>query len=153
MDSLANSLLVPMRLGSTLIGLLTLYAKEPGYRFSDEQKSLAGAMGNLAALLIERERMFVAQEEAVARELAAQQTAQQMDTFLGIVSHELKSPITVIKGNLQLAARQLQLLRKQDIAHAEDSAKLVTSIEGLRLSINLSVPACFGSEKMRGNVV
>ncbi len=131
MDSLANSLLVPMRLGSTLIGLLTLYAKEPGYRFSDEQKSLAGAMGNLAALLIERERMFVAQEEAVARELAAQQTAQQMDAFLGIVSHELKTPITVIKGYLQLAERHLQHLQTQNMTSIEDDAKLVKSILSL----------------------
>lgn len=32
---------------------------------------------------------------------------QRMDTFLGIASHELKNPLTSIKGNVQLARRQV----------------------------------------------
>ena len=33
---------------------------------------------------------------------------QRMDTFLGIASHELKTPLTCIKGNVQLAQRHIR---------------------------------------------
>jgi PAS domain S-box-containing protein len=39
-------------------------------------------------------------EQVVAR--------QRMDTFLGIASHELKTPLTSIKGNVQLARRSIR---------------------------------------------
>src|SRR6202035_5533950 len=52
----------------------------------------------------ETERAFLVQEhiEAVVREAALQETAQQISAFVGMVSHELKTPLTAIKGNLQL---------------------------------------------------
>lgn len=125
--SLAESgltMFVPMRLGETLIGILAFYAQESQEHFSDEQQVLAEAMGSLAALLIERERLSMTREEAFTRELAAKEAAQQMDAFLGIVSHELKTPITVIKGNLQLAARKLLRLT-QGVASTEDDMESV----------------------------
>lgn len=40
---------------------------------------------------------------------------QRMQTFLGIASHELKNPLTSIRGNIQIARRQAEkLLREQD---------------------------------------
>lgn len=40
-------------------------------------------------------------------EKALRAANQHMDAFLSIVSHELKSPLTAIKGNIQLAAHRL----------------------------------------------
>ncbi|GCE28662.1 hypothetical protein KDA_41460 [Dictyobacter alpinus] len=122
-SDLSETLLVPMRLDRTLIGVITLYAVEHMQSFSQEEIMRAAAMGNLAALLIERERFFLAHEEAHARELAAQEAARQMDAFLGIVSHELKTPLTSIKANLQLADRKLQRLRAQTAARTDDGAE------------------------------
>jgi signal transduction histidine kinase len=68
-------------------------------------------MAKLAALLIERERLQLAREEAWIRVRAAQEVMQQMDEFLGIASHELKTPLTTLQGNIQLAKRQLARLR------------------------------------------
>ena len=79
----------------------------------------------------ERERLLHEQAEAKARELALQETARQMDTFLGIVSHELKTPLTSIKGNLQLARRQLTRLKLQEVAIEEDVTRTLTTVEGL----------------------
>ncbi len=62
----------------------------------------------------EQERLLHEQTEAKARELALQETARQMDTFLGIASHELKTPLTSLKGNLQLAKRQLLHLKREE---------------------------------------
>ncbi|MGH2510273.1 MAG: sensor histidine kinase, partial [Ktedonobacteraceae bacterium] len=41
-------------------------------------------------------------------ELALRTANQRMEEFLGMVSHELKTPLTSIKGNTQLAIRQLK---------------------------------------------
>ncbi|GER91789.1 sensor histidine kinase [Dictyobacter vulcani] len=112
---LSASLFVPMRLGRTLVGVIVLYAAEQLHEFTPEERVQAAAMGNLAALLIERERFFIAHEEAHARELVAQEAARQMDAFLGIVSHELKTPLTSIKANVQLSIRQLQRLHTQSV--------------------------------------
>ena len=57
--------------------------------------------------ITDRERLSQEREEARASELAAREAANRMDEFLGIVSHELKTPLTSISGNLQLARRRL----------------------------------------------
>jgi signal transduction histidine kinase/integral membrane sensor domain MASE1 len=49
-------------------------------------------------------------EEARASELALQETKAQMDAFLGIASHELKTPLTSLKLSLQWSQRQLRKL-------------------------------------------
>lgn len=55
-----------------------------------------------------RERLQDEQIEAQARELTLQRTKEQMDDFLGIISHELRTPMTTIKGNIQLAQLRLR---------------------------------------------
>ncbi len=46
--------------------------------------------------------------EARANELALREANRRMDEFLGMTSHELKTPLTSIKGNTQLTVRQLR---------------------------------------------
>jgi PAS domain S-box-containing protein len=77
----------------------------------------------------EQERLLQEQAEAKARELALQETARQMDAFLGIASHELKTPLTLLKGNIQLAKRQLARL-KQEGAATEEAMATLTRLEG-----------------------
>lgn len=77
----------------------------------------------------EQERLLQEQAEARARELVLQETARQMDAFLGIASHELKTPLTSLKGNIQLAKRQLTQL-KQGGAASEAAIATLTSLEG-----------------------
>ncbi|HET8912371.1 MAG TPA: PAS domain S-box protein, partial [Ktedonobacteraceae bacterium] len=88
---LGRSVLIPIRLGEDLLGLLTLYPKAGRARYTKEEGLLAAAMAKLAALLIERERLQHDREEAWVRMQAAQEVMQQMDEFLGIASHELKT--------------------------------------------------------------
>lgn len=59
------------------------------------------------AQLLVREQ--AARAESHTNEVALQEANQRMDAFISIASHELKSPLTVVRGNIQLAERHLQL--------------------------------------------
>jgi PAS domain S-box-containing protein len=77
------------------------------------------------------ERLLHEQAEARARELALRETARQMDAFLGIASHELKTPLTSIKGNLQLARRYLTRLSLQEAASNETVSSTLATVQNL----------------------
>lgn len=102
------ALIAPMSIEQQLIGLLALCQDEPDYVYSQEDLALAGAVAQLLALVFERERLLSEQAEAQATELALRAANRHMEEFLGMVSHELKTPLTSIKGNTQLAMRQLR---------------------------------------------
>jgi signal transduction histidine kinase len=59
-------------------------------------------------LTLERDRHVRELEEALARERAMHETNLRMEAVIAIVSHELKTPLTVIKGGLQLCERKVQ---------------------------------------------
>lgn len=104
---LRTCVLVPILLGEELVGLLTLYPENEQAIYTPEERVLAVAIAKLAALLIERERLFTQREEAKTSVQTAQEVMRQMDEFLGIVSHELKTPLTTLQASLQLLRRQL----------------------------------------------
>ncbi|MEO7022084.1 MAG: ATP-binding protein [Ktedonobacteraceae bacterium] len=103
-----TNLVAPMNVGHQLIGLLVLGQEDHDYMYTQEDIALAGAVAQLLALVFERERLLHERAEAQATELALRTANQRMEEFLGMVSHELKTPLTSIKGNTQLAIRQLK---------------------------------------------
>lgn len=107
-DVVQTLLIAPMVVDDHFIGLLTLGQENPDYVYTPENKALAGAIAHLLALVFERDRLLHEQAEARATELALRTANQHMEAFLGMVSHELKTPLTSIKGNTQLAVRQLR---------------------------------------------
>ena len=78
------------------------------------------AVGFLDYLHVQRERELERADAQVWRE-----TTHQMETFVGVVSHELKTPLTTLQGYYELLARRLN--RAQfDQAQAEDLIPLVS---------------------------
>ncbi len=59
-------------------------------------------------LTLERDRLIREREEALEREGALRETTLRMEASMATVSHELKAPLTVIKGSLQLCERIVQ---------------------------------------------
>ncbi|HEX6542643.1 MAG TPA: PAS domain S-box protein [Ktedonobacterales bacterium] len=124
------ALAVPLRLDDQLVGALALgYEQEP-HSYSEEELGLAGAVGQLAALVIERDRLLQEREEAHASTLALQEANRRMDEFLGIASHELRTPLTALLGNVQLLERRLARMSFDHIG-ADDLA------DQLRMMIRL----------------
>ena len=74
----------------------------------------------------ERERLLVAEREA--RE-AAEAAVQARDTFLSIAAHELKTPLTALKGGAQL-------LRRRQLRGQLEPERLVSGLDTLIRSID-----------------
>ncbi len=61
--------------------------------------------------LLENARLRRERQAALASELALRETNRQMETFLGMASHELKTPLTSIIMGLQLIQRRIRYPR------------------------------------------
>src|SRR5579884_1676019 len=76
------------------------------------------------AMAAEREAVlrFQQLEETfeIVNELALHEANRRMEEFLGIICHELKSPLTVVKGCLQLSERKVKKLLATDAPAPEE---------------------------------
>lgn len=62
----------------------------------------------ITLFFVGRELLRKKRMEARVRQLARQEAQQRMNEFLSIASHDLKTPLTSIKGNIQLMVRRLK---------------------------------------------
>jgi PAS domain S-box-containing protein len=118
-------LLVPMRVGTTLVGLFSVdYGPDhtPG---SPGDTALVEGVAGLAALVLERERLQREREEARGSALALREANRRMEEFLGIAGHEMRTPLTSIKVSLQLAQRRIARL------HEHEEARTGVAAQGL----------------------
>src|SRR5581483_7357274 len=106
-------LVAPMIIGDHLIGVLGLGKKLSDDAYTHEEILLLKAVAKLAGLMIERERLQYEWTRTYANERALLETNRRFDAFLSLASHELRSPLTTILGNIQLAQRRLRTLRRQ----------------------------------------
>ncbi len=122
-------LIAPMFVGEQLVGLLALDHGGAEHQYTPEEIALVKAVAKLAALVIERGRLLHEQAEAQARELALREANRRMDEFIGIASHELKTPLSSIKGNIQLVERRLH---KNLSKHSAGSNVSTQTLEGMQ---------------------
>lgn len=100
-------MVAPMITGGRFIGILALDHGAEAHVYAADEYALTSAVAKLAALVLERDRLLTEREAARAQALALTDANARMDEFLGIVSHELRNPLTILKVNLQLAKRRL----------------------------------------------
>lgn len=79
----------------------------------------------------EQEQLRQEQAQARIRELALQEATRQMEAFLGLVSHELKTPLTTVRATLQLAKRRLTALKQQEAVSQGRLTSILDAIENL----------------------
>lgn len=109
-------LLAPMRVGSTLVGVLSVEYGQEADRSAEADRALVAGVAKLAAVVLEREHLQREREEARGNALALREANRRMNDFLGIAGHEMRTPLTSIKANLQLAQRRLDRLRSDAAA-------------------------------------
>jgi signal transduction histidine kinase/PAS domain-containing protein len=121
--NLQHVLNVPLQIGSHVVGMMSVDYSDSEHEYTQDELALAGAVAKLAALIIERERLLQERTAAQANELALLEANRRMDEFMGIASHELKTPLTTIKGYIQLAARRLKNHSGNQTAYTDDQTK------------------------------
>jgi signal transduction histidine kinase len=74
----------------------------------------------LILILIGQELAIRKRTEARSQVIAHKEAQRHMNEFLSMASHELKTPLTSIKGNVQLMGRKLKSEVSLDATHPED---------------------------------
>jgi signal transduction histidine kinase/PAS domain-containing protein len=100
------TLIAPLQLQDTLIGILALDHEAGRHRYPAEDTALAQAVAKLAVLVIERERLLEERAQVQGRALALEEVNRRMDAFIALAAHELRNPLTALKGTLQLIIRR-----------------------------------------------
>jgi signal transduction histidine kinase len=90
-------MLVPMRARGQMVGLITFAWSEPGRRYGPEDLEMVEELARRVVVAVENARLY--QE--------AQNAVRLRDEFLGIASHELKTPLTPLRLKLQMLQRQV----------------------------------------------
>ncbi len=124
-------LFAPMTVQKRLVGVLLLDHGEQAWKYTANEIALTKAVSKLAALVVERERLLTERADSQARELALRDANRLMDEFIAIAGHEIRTPLTTIKGSVQLAKRQLNRVMKHDTALPDDVKSLILSVEDL----------------------
>jgi signal transduction histidine kinase len=83
-----------------------------------------------AVMFLEQRQLYQEREKARASEAAMRLANQRMEEFLGVVSHELKTPLTSLVGNVQLMARRVDALCCLD-GSREDYTRAAVSLRTL----------------------
>jgi signal transduction histidine kinase len=118
---LHSLLVLPLRSRREIIGALIIAANDPERQMNDQKLPLAEDLAERAALAIENARLYTEQVEARRK---VEDLSRLKDEFLSIASHELRTPVTSIKGYTQLAKA---LIQEND---------LVTSAEYLNVALD-----------------
>ena len=116
-------LVIPMRVGERLLGNLTLDFGAASRQPRADEFAMAGAIAQLAAQIIERERLARDRATARAAALALGETTRRMDEFLSIAAHELKTPVS----NSQLAVGLAIDTLRASVGPARDTRDPVVS--------------------------
>jgi PAS domain S-box-containing protein len=111
---LASLLILPLRTRREMLGALIIAADDPEHGITDEKLPLAEVLAERAALAIENAKLYTEQVEARRK---VEDLSRLKDEFLSIASHELRTPVTSIKGYTQLAKT---LIRENDLATSEE---------------------------------
>lgn len=101
-----NSLLgVPLLAREGVIGTLAVASPKRG-RFKEEEIQLLAAMGKVIGITIENVKLFTALKNNVddltKLTLRLEESDGIKDRLLSVISHELRTPVTVILGNVEI---------------------------------------------------
>jgi signal transduction histidine kinase len=108
-----NHLLLPLFLEQQLVGLLAIAKVGVDSGYTAEEIELIKAVAAETILVIDCLRCLCEQADPRASALARQELSRLINEFLNLASHELNTPLTSIKGNIQLAQRRLATLKRK----------------------------------------
>ena len=146
--------MLPLSVGGENTGTLTFYYRTPR-AFGDAEVRIATALANLTASALGlarlhrgerqiREGLEKANDQLVSLTQELREANAVKDEFLGMVSHELKTPITMILGGSEVLWKYGDLVSAEDrvaaLSDINESAKRLSQlIDNLLLLSRLEV--------------
>ncbi len=151
LDSLKVEVLTPLNIKDKTIGLLALGAKESADIFNDEDLKILKVVGAQAAIAIENALLYEEtrnfsiklekEVEKATRDLRqANEQLKKLDAaksdFISIASHQLRTPLTVIKGYISMMLEgsfgKLTTNEKESLIKVfESNERLINLVENL----------------------
>ncbi len=137
----ATLLIVPLFLEQQLAGGLIVANQGWGNGYSQEEIDFVKAVAAQSLLIIE----WLGNLQKQARELVLYEVNHLIGGFLTLASHELRTPLTGIKGNLQLAQRRLERLKRE---MAQPTERISEHLEQTRQSLESAAQSAQLQERM-----
>jgi PAS domain S-box-containing protein len=103
-------LVAPICVKNRLVGLLCVDDGSCEHTYTAYESTLVRTISRLVTLILARAHLQREYAEARANELALREANRRMEAFLSMICHELKAPLTVMRGSLQLAERKVKRL-------------------------------------------
>jgi len=95
-----DHLAVPLLVGDRLLGAVGLQV--PDYKeFLDEEVAFVGALANQAALAIDKASLYALERQTTE---TLRELERARSEFVAVVTHDLRTPLSVIRGHLDLLA-------------------------------------------------
>jgi PAS domain S-box-containing protein len=133
-------LVAPIRIEKRLIGVLCVDDGSRGHTYTSHEMTLTHTIAGLVALILARAQLQREHAEARANELALREANSRMEEFLSIICHELKTPLTVMRGSLQLADRKVKRLVSSEALFPEEMrrfAPILALLERARNQVSI----------------
>jgi len=108
-DGVQSILFLPLLARGTTVGFLGLESRRTKCSWSEESIALMRTVGELFVNAVERSRaeqaLELAKVELERRNVELERSNRELEQFASIVSHDLKSPLQVVRGFVELLGR------------------------------------------------
>lgn len=101
--NITSILVAPITAGQRRLGVLSVYAERPPL-FADEDLDLVKLLADQAAVILESRTLM---DQAVQVQVQQQSTRLKED-FLSAAAHDLRTPLTILVGQVELMERRIQ---------------------------------------------
>ncbi len=116
---LRSAMMAPLVARGRIIGIFSVFAAESERHYDASDLELVQDIAQRAAVAVDNARLYQQAQDAV----------RIRDEFLSSVSHDLRTPLTTIKGLAQLAARWVRRIETPDTARVlETMGSIDTSV-------------------------
>ena len=125
---LVSYLGVPLIAKGELLGALGFYTKA-ARQFTDEEVDFLKTLGGQAAIAIHNAQLY---EEITGQAAALERAGKMQSEFLGVISHELKTPLNVVMGYTGMIKDKILVDQDRALGRiAKSSHDLRTMIDSL----------------------
>ncbi|GCE04692.1 hypothetical protein KDAU_20210 [Dictyobacter aurantiacus] len=138
---------IPLVIQNQVAGVLIIGRVDP---CTEEEMALVKAVATLTTLLTECVKLFARFKDPRMEGMVLKETNAIINEFLNLASHEFRTPLTVTMGNIQLALRRLEKLRREMAGQSEELSR---GIERVLNPLEYASQSTRVHERMIGNII